>query len=195
MSDVSRRTFLQGLAVLSVLPSLATRATGNPVIPPVGQPGVEQRYFTADDWIPNNPRFPVTYMRISQVATADIATVSERLSQHGWQVQWQAAPFSFRHFHSTSHLLLTVIRGEGVMSIGGAQGKLQALTPGDVLILPAGTGQQLVSGSDDFQVLAAYPEEQCWDICRSAISATAVRRIASLSLPNHWPLVVALREI
>ena len=83
MSDVSRRTFLQGLAVLSVLPSLATRATGNPVIPPVGQPVVEQRYFTAADWIPNNPRFPVTDMRILQVATADITTSTERPSQQG----------------------------------------------------------------------------------------------------------------
>jgi len=195
MRDISRRKLIQGMAVLTVLSPLAARAAANPLMLSSGQPATGHWYFTADDWVPNNPQLPVIHVSLPEAAVTDAAAVSHLLRQYGWQAQWQAAPFAFQHFHSTSHQLLTVMQGEGVMRVGGAQGKLRSLTPGDMLILPAGTGQQLVSSSDDFQVLAAYPEDQCWDVCRSAISSTAIRRMAGLPLPDHAPLVAALQKV
>ncbi|WP_294907385.1 cupin domain-containing protein [Tatumella sp. UBA2305] len=144
-------------------------------MPSVGQTATGQWYFAAGGWVPNNPQLPVTHVSIPEAAVTDATAVSHLLRQHGWLAQWQAASFSFQHFHSTIHQLLTVMQGEGVMRVGGAQGKLRSLTTGDILILSAGTGQQLVSSSSDFQVLAAYPEGQCRDVCCSAISSTALR--------------------
>ncbi len=195
MSDFSRRKFIQGLAVAGVLSPLVARAAGNSLRPAAVPPTIGRWYFTADDWVANNPQFPVIHFSMPEAVVADAPSVSEQLRKHGWHTQWQAAPFSFLHFHSTSHLLLTVMQGEGVMRVGGVQGKLRLLTPGDRLIVPAGTGQQLMSHRGDFQVLAAYPEGQCWDVCRSAISSTAIRRMAGLPLPDPAPLLAALQKI
>ncbi len=61
-------------------------------------------------------------------------------------------------------------------------------SPGDCLVLPAGTGHKNLGCSHDFQVIGAYPPGQHADIQRSAPTEEMLSRIASLPLPRTDPV-------
>lgn len=58
---------------------------------------------------------------------------------------------------------------------------------GDLLVLSAGTGHCLITASDDFLLVGAYPQGQDWDICRSAADQATPARIAAVGLPRCNP--------
>ena len=53
--------------------------------------------------------------------------------------------------------MLGVARGHARVRFGGAKGRALKLKAGDVVILPAGTGHERLSGSKDLLVIGAYP--------------------------------------
>jgi uncharacterized protein YjlB len=59
--------------------------------------------------------------------------------------------------HSRIHEVLGVARGHARVRFGGAKGRALKLKVGDVVILPAGTGHERLSGSKDLLVIGAYP--------------------------------------
>ncbi|MDQ3644157.1 MAG: cupin domain-containing protein, partial [Actinomycetota bacterium] len=63
-----------------------------------------------------------------------------QFSEHGWGGSWVDGVFGFHHFHSTSHEVLGVIRGQVTLELGGPQGREFEVSTGDVVVLPAGTG-------------------------------------------------------
>src|SRR5213078_3144142 len=65
--------------------------------------------------------------------------------------------YDYLHYHSTVHEALGVARGSARVQFGGDHGKPLDIAAGDVAILPAGTGHQLISASEDFCVVGAYP--------------------------------------
>jgi uncharacterized protein YjlB len=137
------------------------------------------------DRIPNHPRFPVLIYHKVEAAP-------ELFAQHGWGGSWVNGVFDFHHFHSTSHEALAVVAGSATLELGGPQGESFDVGPGDVLVLPAGTGHRRATARAGFTVVGAYPRgQENYDLLRGDDPAeveAARGRIAALGPPPQDPV-------
>ena len=64
------------------------------------------------------------------------------------------------------------------------------LGPGDVAVLPAGTGHQCLWAGPELMVIGAYPKTGKYDLCRGskAEHAKAVKAIPKVPLPATDPV-------
>jgi uncharacterized protein YjlB len=140
----------------------------------------------ANGWVPNNPRLPVVlHHGVAPGAGDALADHFDRMfAEHGWRSQWRDGIYDYHHYHSTAHEALGVFAGNATLELGGPEGRLLMVSPGDVLMLPAGTGHRRVSACPDFQVVGAYPVGQDWDICRQAPDALTYDRMRALPDPT-----------
>jgi uncharacterized protein YjlB len=149
--------------------------------------------FADDGSIPNNPRLPFLVYRnaIDLSGTPDPEEVIERtFGRHGWGDMWRNGIFPYVHYHSMIHEALGVARGRARVRFGGAQGEELELGPGDVVVLPAGTGHQGLWAAPELMVIGAYPKSGKYDLCRGskAEHAKALETIPAVPLPEADPV-------
>ena len=114
--------------------------------------------FADDGLVPNNPLPFVIYKGAIDVANDHPERTIEKLfGANGWGDMWRNGIYDYLHYHSTVHEALGIARGHARVRFGGDEGKEIEVSAGDVAILPAGTGHQCLSASDDFSVVGAYP--------------------------------------
>jgi uncharacterized protein YjlB len=151
----------------------------------------ETHRFEDDGAIPNNPDLPVlVYHDVTDVA-AGPASCEELFDANGWGGSWRDGVFSFHHFHSVSHEALGVVGGTATIQLGGSQGRPFEVRPGDVLVLPAGTGHCNLGAAPDFLVVGAYPRgQERYDIRRGnpAEHDEALAAIRRVALPEADPV-------
>jgi uncharacterized protein YjlB len=125
--------------------------------------------FGDDGSIPNNPRLPLLVYRgaidLSLGPSAE-RVVESTFGANGWGDMWRNGIFPYVHYHSMIHEALGIARGRAKVRFGGAAGKVLELAPGDVAVLPAGTGHQCLWATPELCVIGAYPKHGSYDLCR-----------------------------
>jgi uncharacterized protein YjlB len=187
MSRMDRRKFAASLVAASLSGSQAlVSETGNSTL------STPQLFrLKPNGWMPNSP-LPVLLYRNAMPKTNDLATAMERLfAANGWPPQWRNGVYDFHHYHSTAHEVLGFAGGHADLVFGGEGGEPITVHAGDIAILPAGTGHCRVTASNDFLVIGAYPENEHWDICRTAPTAEVLERMRHVHFPAFDPVTGA----
>lgn len=97
--------------------------------------------------------------------------------------------FDYHHYRSTAHELLVVLSGNAVVQIGGPVSDIFEVGVGDALLLPGGLAHKCETASRNFMVLAAYPNQQRYDIKKGKAKEKekATTNILKLALPQNDP--------
>jgi uncharacterized protein YjlB len=148
--------------------------------------------FKDDGLIPNHPKWPLVVYRgaLRLGKNFDPAAVFEELFEsHGWGDSWRNGIYDYVHYHSRIHEVLGIARGSGKVQFGGPRGRVLVVKAGDVAILPAGTGHQCLSASEDFLVVGAYPASGTYDECTTYKErAQALKNIPKVRRPRQDPI-------
>jgi uncharacterized protein YjlB len=147
--------------------------------------------FADDGLVPNNPLPFLIYKSAIAVDNGHPEkTIEGVFGSHGWGRMWRDSIFDYLHYHTTVHEALGVARGHALVRFGGDRGKELEIRTGDVAILPAGTGHQRLSASDDFVVVGAYPPGPQMEITRPTPDnhRKALKAIPHLEVPTTDPV-------
>jgi uncharacterized protein YjlB len=148
--------------------------------------------FEDDGLVPNNPLPFLVYKGAIAVDNAQPEKTIEGLfGANGWGEMWRNGVYDYLHYHATVHEALGVARGHARVRFGGDQGEVFEIAAGDVAILPAGTGHQCLSASDDFCVIGAYPPGPKMQITRPTPDnhVKALKTIPAVKLPESDPVM------
>jgi uncharacterized protein YjlB len=155
-------------------------------------PRVIAHQLAASGAVPNHPRWPLlVYPGAVAITGVDPASVFEELfDRNGWPAAWRNGVHPFHHFHCDAHEALGVYSGEVTVQFGGDGGVVITASPGDVIVLPAGTGHKKLSSRGVLGVVGAYPRGQHPDMGTPVLSnlkrsAVAIARVA---LPQRDPV-------
>jgi len=142
-------------------------------------------YLFADDGrIPNNPAWPLILYRggIDLSGSPDPEDMIEKtFAANGWGQMWRNGIYPYAHYHSMIHEAMAIARGRAKVRFGGTHGEEIDIMPGDVVVLPAGTGHQCLSQTPTLVVVGAYPPSGKYNLCRGSKAEHAK---ALLSIPN-----------
>ncbi len=151
------------------------------------------RKFADDGRIPNNPALSLVLYRggISLVGSPDPEDVIENtFAANGWGSIWRNGIYPYAHYHSMIHEAMGIARGRATVRFGGEKGQDIEIAPGDVVILPAGTGHQCLRQTPTLVVIGAYPATGKFNLCRGSKSehAKALATIPKVPPPVTDPV-------
>ncbi len=149
--------------------------------------------FADDGRIPNNPVLPLILYRsgIDLAGSPDPEAVIEKtFAANGWGNMWRNGIYPYVHYHSMIHEAMGIARGRATVRFGGANGQEIEITPGDVVILPAGTGHQCLAQTPTLVVIGAYPPGGKYNLFRATKPdrARAIVTIAKVPPPATDPV-------
>jgi uncharacterized protein YjlB len=156
-------------------------------------PDVLKFHFSDDGAVPNNPRLAVLVYKKALTAE-NSAALADRIeaayARNHWRAAWRWGVYDFIHYHSTAHEVLGCYRGSATLQLGGKDGVRFVIEPGDVAILPAGTGHQNLGSSQDFHICGGYPLGQEADLLRGKPEERPanILNIKSVPLPKSDPI-------
>jgi len=160
---------------------------------PVVKPGTEPLavVFANDGLVPNNPLPFLVYRGVVELGSDPEATIEGLFARNGWGAMWRNGVYDFAHYHATVHEVLGIACGHARVQFGGERGRALDIAAGDVAILPAGTGHQCLSASDDFSVVGAYPPGPPMDLQRPTPEnhARALKTIPLVAVPATDPVM------
>ena len=147
--------------------------------------------FEDDGLVPNNVLpFLVYQGAVTLDPKQPEQTIENLFETNGWGGTWRNGVYDYLHYHATVHEVLGVARGHARVRFGGDHGQELHIKAGDVAILPAGTGHQCITASDDFCVIGAYPPGSKMEVTRPTPEdhAKALKTIPEVPLPPADPV-------
>jgi uncharacterized protein YjlB len=149
--------------------------------------------FADDGRIPNNPTLPLILYRgsVDLSGSPDPEKLIEKtFAANGWGHMWRNGIYPYVHYHSMIHEALGIARGRATVRFGGEHGEEIEIAPGDVAVLPAGTGHQCLKQTQELVVIGAYPPSGKYNLCRGtkAERAKALPAIRKVPLPLSDPV-------
>jgi uncharacterized protein YjlB len=149
--------------------------------------------FVDDGRIPNNRTLPFILYRgaVDLAGSPDPELIIEKtFGENGWGDMWRNGIYPYAHYHSMIHEVMGVARGRATVRFGGEKGAEIEIVPGDVVVLPAGTGHQCLKHGRDLMVIGAYPPSGKYNLCRGskAEHAKALASIPKVPLPATDPV-------
>jgi uncharacterized protein YjlB len=159
----------------------------------IRQRSPQQYRFQESGLVPNHPSWPLIHYRsaVRLPKGIDPAALFEDLfKRNGWADSWRNGVYDYLHYHSRIHEVMGVARGSAVVQFGGVSGRKLRVKAGDVVILPAGTGHQLISAGKDFLVVGAYPATGTYDVCKPGEESyrKSVKTVARVPQPRKDPV-------
>jgi len=154
-------------------------------------PRVVAHHLAPAGAIPNHPYWPVlVYPGAVAIAGTDPAAAFEALfARNHWPAAWRNGVLPYHHFHSTAHEALGCYSGEVTVQFGGEPGVVVTARPGDVIVLPAGTGHKKLSSRGTLGIVGAYPAGQHPDMCTpEADRQRSAEAVAHVPLPRCDPV-------
>ena len=172
---------------------MLANVSGSFILPTIKNQKPSTFIFEDDGLVPNNAMPFVIYKGAIEVDNASAEkTIEDLFGANGWgQDMWRNGVYDFLHYHATVHEVLGIARGHARVRFGGHSGKEFELDPGDVAILPAGTGHQCLKASNDFSVVGAYPPGAKMQVTRPTPEdhALALKTIPEVRLPDSDPVM------
>jgi len=150
--------------------------------------------FADDGSIPNNAALPLVLYRggVDLAGSPDPEQVIEKtFAGNGWGGMWRNGIYPYAHYHSMIHEAMGIARGRATVRFGGDNGEEIDVAPGDVVILPAGTGHQCLHQTPTLVVVGAYPPSGKYNLCRGskAEHTSALATIPKVPLPATDPVL------
>jgi uncharacterized protein YjlB len=147
---------------------------------------VETLYFDDDGHIPNNAFYPLTIYR-SVLENRDALALFKK---NKWTNAWKNGVFPYHHYHSNTHEVLGIVKGEASIKFGGEKGETIQVEEGDVVVIPAGVGHKREQSSSEFLVVGAYPNGRPHDLKTGSPDErpSVLQNIRNVPIPETDPV-------
>ncbi len=150
---------------------------------------IEAIRLAPSEEIPNSTLPLLLYRGVLNEAAAGSGALADAFEAlfcaNDWPGAWRNGIFPFHHYHSRAHEVLGIFEGHASVRFGGPGGVTLDVTPGDLVVIPAGVGHKRVAVRGVLGVVGAYPRGQHPDTCRSG---EGIENIASVMLPACDPV-------
>jgi uncharacterized protein YjlB len=151
-----------------------------------------QKFYLKDDGIFPNSALPVLFYPgvLLLPGLFPVGEVKDIFNHNDWKNTWQAGIYTFHHYHSNTHEVMGVVRGETMIELGGDNGVRLKIQKGDVIVLPAGTAHKNLGDENGVVCIGAYPKGKEYDMCygKESERPAAVDNIRKVKIPDYDPV-------
>lgn len=148
-------------------------------------------YFKDDSVIPNS-KYPLVIYQQAFNANGNKGAdwLEDIFATNKWTNSWRWGVYPFHHYHSNTHEVLGVFKGDALLHMGGEKGEKMKVYAGDIIVIPAGVGHKCLEHTDDFTVVGAYPNGLSPDLMKGNAGErpAADENIARVQLPVTDPV-------
>jgi uncharacterized protein YjlB len=148
-------------------------------------------YFKDNDNIPNSVMPLVIYQNVfKERGESGAKWLENHFKKCGWYNSWRNGVFPYHHYHSITHEVMGVYHGNGSLQFGGPAGEQIDVSPGDVIIIPAGVGHKNRNELNSVKVVGAYPNGMEYDVKlgTSADYNEALENLRKVPFPSSDPV-------
>src|SRR6185436_9974733 len=109
------------------------------------------QYYLKDDGVFPNSELPVLlYKRALKIPLFFAALLIKKLLQkHHYTNNWRNGIYTYHHYHSNTHEVMAVIKGQTTLLLGGDKGRKVKIEKGDVILIPAGVAHKNLGKEKD----------------------------------------------